>query len=406
MDNARGMKIGTTGLALAGVVLFAGQAIAQAVPQDGATATPGSAPVATMPPPVITVQLPSAVPEPVTPVVVPTPRATATPPARRAFEPRPLVRPTPQASATPRTQPAPVAAPATPPEPAPTATPTPAASLGTAPIAAPSATPAPVPSPIVPVPTVESASWPAWLVPLALGGLIVLLLGLFLVRRRAAAAEMRELPAPPRIIPMPPPPAAPVEPEPEPEPEALPPAAAATPQFLERPAPSERGWLDLAAPLVHRAGLNLVTATADVSLTVRNEGSAAARDIRLAILLTSAQPGQDAILETLYAEPVARPVIPPFTLAPGEEKVVRGLATMPREAIVALSAADRPMFVPVIALNAVYDAAGGTPGQTTAAFAVGVERADGAKLAPMWLDEPARMHDAIAIRAHGTTVKR
>ena len=406
MDNARGMKIGTTGLALAGAVLFAGQAIAQAAPQDGATATPGNAPVATMPPPVITVQLPSAVPEPVTPVVVPTPRATATPPARREFEPRPLVRPTPQATATPRARPAPVATPATPPEPAPTATPTPAASLGTAPIASPSVTPTSVPSPVVPVPAAEPAGWPVWLVPAAVGGLIVLLLGLFLVRRRGAAADMRELPAPPRIIPMPPPPAAPVDPEPEPEPEPEAPPPAVTPQFLERPAPSERAWLDLAAPLVHRAGLNLVTATADVSLTVRNEGSAAARDIRLAILLTSAQPGQDAVLETLYAEPVARPVIPPFTLAPGEEKVVRGLATMPREAIVALSAADRPMFVPVVALNAVYDAAGGTPGQTTAAFAVGVERADGAKLAPMWLDEPARMHDAIAIRAHGTTVKR
>ncbi|WEK43492.1 MAG: hypothetical protein P0Y64_01235 [Candidatus Sphingomonas colombiensis] len=151
-----------------------------------------------------------------------------------------------------------------------------------------------------------------------------------------------------------PPPAAPVEPAPSQSrsQRRLPPAAAATPQFLERPAPSERAWLDLAAPLVHRAGLNLVTATADVSLDGAQRGQRpGARWIRLAILLTSAQPGQDAVLETLYAEPVARPVIPPFTLAPGEEKVVRGLATMPREAIVALSAADRPMFVPVIALK-------------------------------------------------------
>ncbi len=87
-------------------------------------------------------------------------------------------------------------------------------------------------------------------------------------------------------------------------------------------------------------------------------------------------------------------------------ELVRGIATLPREAIVALTAAGRPMFVPVVALNLLYDAGAGTPGQTTAAFAIGVERPDGGKLGPLWLDEPARMHDAIGIRAHGTTVKR
>lgn len=408
------MKIGTTGLALAAAALLGGQApvqaIAQAAPQSNATPSPGNAPVATMPPPVITMQLPPTVSETPVPVVVPTAQPTPTPPARREVEPRPIVRATPQPTATPRARSAPVAAPAVAPEPTPTPTPTPAVSLGTAPIASPRATPTPSATPIA-VPTLPDAGtsgWPKWLVPAAIGGLLVLIIAFFLWRRRRVAAEAAEVaqrPAPARFVP-PSPPAAPVEPEPAPLPEPSPPSPAAAPQFLERPAPSERAWLDLAAPTVHRAGVNLVTATADVSLTVRNEGSAPARDIRLAILLTSAQPGQDAVLDALYAEPVARPIVPPFTLAPGDEKVVRGLATMPREAIVALSAADRPMFVPVVALNAVYDAAGGAPGQTTAAFAVGVERADGAKLAPMWLDEPSRMYDAIAIRAHGTTVKR
>lgn len=184
------------------------------------------------------------------------------------------------------------------------------------------------------------------------------------------------------------------------------PPAPEPPQFLERPAPSERAWIDVALPVVHRAGINLVTATADVGLTVRNEGIAIARGVRVAIRLTSAQQGQDTVLAGLYAEPVDRPVVPPFDLAPGEERAVRGIATLRREDIVALEAAGRPMFVPVVALNLLYDAAGGSPGQTTAAFAVGVDRGDGGKLGPMWLDEPARMHEAIAIRAHGTTVKR
>lgn len=381
------------GLALTGTALAGGQAIAQAIPKTTPenlapaplkvplplpTPAPSGTPVSEQPLVVVPIEPSSAPQAP--------PRARSTSrevpvaaPPRRERAPRPTARAT---SAPREAVPRAVA-----PTPAPAPTPL------TAPSAGPTAMAMPV-APIVQSETGESRR--GWLVPVALGGLIALIAAFVIWRRRGGEAKEDEVAVTP-VAPVPSEPAVPpIAPTPVPD----------APQFLERPAPSERAWLDLAAPEVHRAGINLVTATADVALLVRNEGNAVARDVRLAIRLTSAQPGQDAVLDALFAEPVERPIVPPFDLAPGEERGVRGIATLPREAIVALTAAGRPMFVPVVALNLLYDAGAGTPGQTTAAFAVGVERPDGGKLGPLWLDEPARMHDAIGIRAHGTTVKK
>ena len=82
------------------------------------------------------------------------------------------------------------------------------------------------------------------------------------------------------------------------------------------------------------------------------------------------------------------------------------LVTLPRDNINVLTAADRPMFVPVVTLNARYvpseNAAG--EGQTAQAFALGIERAGAAKLAPFWLDGPARMFETVAARPHALAV--
>ncbi len=385
------------GLLLAGAMLAGGQALAQEKartgPEDLAPApikvpvpvpTPSPTPAGEAPLVIVPIE-PSSAPQ-APPRAHPSPRPTPSATPRQKPEPRATASPGPG----PTDIPAPVerVAPAPAPTPEPALTPEPAPAATSAPQVA-----APAPAP-------ESGRFD-WMLAAALGLVVLLVAGLVLWRRRkAVAVDDVDIARPvaaalePAVLP--------VEPVAAPEP-----AAPEPPQFLERTAtaPEERAWLDFVQPAVHRAGLNIVTATADVSLVVRNEGKVPARGIRVAIRLTSAQAGQDAVLDALFAEPVERPAVPPFDLAPGEERKVRAIATLPRDAIVALSAAGREMFVPVVALNARYDA-GGAPGQTTAAFAVGIERQDGAKLGPLWLDEPPRMHDAIGIRAHGTTVKR
>ena len=180
---------------------------------------------------------------------------------------------------------------------------------------------------------------------------------------------------------------------------------AAEPRFLERRGPDPlRARLAVELrPL--RAGLNLLSATASCDVVVTNIGTAVAEGVRVQATLLTAHAGQDADLAAVNAGPVVRPATTPFALAPGETRVVRTLAATAREAIHSMTAANRPMFVPIVAVNVLY-ASGEIAGQTARAWAIGIERVDSAKLAPFWLDAPARMYDGIAARAHAVAIER
>ncbi len=385
------MMMGTITRYLTGATLLvvAAAAPAQETPatipgvQPGPTPTPFVVP----PPVVVTVPTPAATPAPrPTPVVTPTPRPT--PRAAETPRPTPRATATPEPRATPIAQPTPQAAPAV------VATPTSEAS----PVAAltPATIPAPTPTTAA-LPPADEPSRPFWLFPALLVGLLVAAFVVFGWRRRKTqealpAPEYAPVAEPEPVAPVVTPvPTAPVTIEPAP---VSPPPAPPAPRFLE-PAPLPPARLDLDEPSVSRAGVNLVTATADVTVVVRNTSDVTATGIALEVRLLSAQPGQDAAIAALFAEPVERPATPRFDLAPGESKRVRTLATMPRDAITVLQAGERPMFVPVVAIRAVH-----AGGQTTSVHALGIERPGQAKLGPFWLDQPPRMFDAIGVRPH------
>lgn len=320
-------------------------------------------------------------PVPPAPVVTPTPAATPRPAVT------PMPRPTPAARATPRPRPTPRATATPTPVPTASAAPAPRVAAPVAPVAAPSP-PAPSPAPaqaatVLPAP--EQPGRPRWLFPALLAVLVLLGAGVFARRRR------RVEPALPAPVAEPEPPAAPPPPARRPEPV---PAATPAPRFLD-PAPGPAARIDIAPPGVARAGVNLVTATADVTVTVRNGSDVPAKGVALEVRLTSAQPGQDAVIAAIFAGAVERPVTPPFDLAPGESRRVRTVATMPRDAITVLTAAGRPMFVPVVAIRAAH-----AGGQTVSVHALGIERPGQAKLGPFWLDQPPRMYDTIGVRPH------
>ena len=151
--------------------------------------------------------------------------------------------------------------------------------------------------------------------------------------------------------------------------------------------------------------MNLLTATLDTEIVVRNEGEGAAEDIRVALHLLSARAGQEAELAQAFETPAARPVTAPFTLQPGEERVLSAMATMPRGEIAVLTAGDRPMFVPLAAVSVRYRSEA-VEGLTAGAFALGIEREGAAKLAPFRLDQPAQMHDRVAVRPHEPAIRR
>ena len=225
--------------------------------------------------------------------------------------------------------------------------------------------------------------------------LLLILAGLALRRRRERVAA---LPAPELVE------AVPAE-EPPPVLARGAPAAARAPRMLDpvaappRP-PVERARLSLAL-VPRRAGINLLTATAEVEIVVRNDGAVAAGEVRVDAALFAARAGLDEELARLFATRSDRPAAAPFVLEPGEERAVRTIVTLPRAAIRPLQAAGRDMFVPVVAVSVRYQASDDGQGQVARAFAVGVVREGTDKLGPLWLDAPVRSHDQVAARPHG-----
>ncbi|MES3083838.1 hypothetical protein [Sphingomonas faeni] len=326
-------------------------------------------------------------------------------------------------------------------EPAPVATPTPDPALQSSPSQTPATEVAPQPTASVqattPAPTPEAtlstpekgSAMPLWL---SLTAIVVVLGALWALRRKPRSHRYESVEPEAYVEPTPPPVAAkpvaqpvapkPVVSEPVQTPAAVTPATAfavapvaavpmAAPKFLE-----PRGKVPSTPPVAARArltcelrplraGLNLLSATVECELVVTNTGTASAEAIRTGVALLTAHADQDQDLAQFNAAPVVRPVAPPFALAPGETRMIRTVTAIAREAIRTMTAANRPMFVPVVATNILYVTAG-NEAQAARAWVVGIERVDSAKLAPFWLDAPARMYATVAARPHAVTFDR
>ena len=341
-------------------------AIAQTVPvpQDGARTIPG-----------LVVPAPTPVPTPTGPVPglpaplpAPAPTASATPEIERTR--RATARPAVPASAPTDEPAARVSAVA----PAAINTPTPVASSALVVV------PTPLPSPTIAPPPAATANagvvvWP-WLV---VGAAALLALAGWLWWRRRSVVLVD-----PRV----------------PEDEPLPPPAPAPIAAPVRPSGSHARIGIALRPI--RAGLNMLSATVEAEVVVTNTGDAHAAQVRVHATLLSAHAAQDADIAAVFAGPAGRPAAAPFALAPGDERRVRIVAALPREAVRSMEAGGRPMFVPLMVIDIRYAAdEAATPARAGQAFVIGIERVDSAKLAPFWLDGPSRMHGQIAARAHG-----
>lgn len=327
-----------------------------------------------------------------------TPPREAPSPARTETDAAPTT-PTP-------TTPAPTQAP-------PTATDTPSTTLGDTPPPAPAPTPALIPQPDMAA-SERGSGWLWWLAALA----AVLAAGVMLLLRRRGATKaitagphLRPVTAPsPRPEPTPPP-TAPAKPPakptltPEPALAPAPPLAPTVATPLPPPVAPVAPAPDAPRPAIDldlrpaRAGLNLLSALVEGELTIVNNGADPIDRVQIVVGLLSAHKGQDDDLAAWFAQPPARPVVPPFTLAPGESRAVRIVAPTARTAVQPMTAGDRPIFVPLVACLCQF-VTRGDPYRAARAFAVGIERVDSPKLAPIWLDLPPRMYDAVAARPH------
>jgi hypothetical protein len=173
----------------------------------------------------------------------------------------------------------------------------------------------------------------------------------------------------------------------------------------ESTAPLPRGRIDVSLT-ARRAGLNLLSAIAEVEVEVRNTGEGAAGAVSVALHLFGASSGQDDDLGRLFAAPSMRPAEPPFALAPGEARTIRTTLSLSRAAIIPLVAGERQMFVPVVAVDVRYALPDGGEGQTASAFMVGATREGSDKLAPFWLDAAPRTEEQVGARPHALSIAR
>src|SRR3546814_3446433 len=138
--------------------------------------------------------------------------------------------------------------------------------------------------------------------------------------------------------------------------------------------------------------MNVLSAAVDYELVVRNQGAAEARGVRIALQIFTAGEHHDAELRDYLDAPVDAPIVAAFDLAPGAAKTVRAIALLPKEAVNVVTVQGRPMFVPLVAINAVYHWDGGD-GQTATSHVVGIAQPGAAKMQPFWLDAPPRSEE-------------
>jgi hypothetical protein len=253
------------------------------------------------------------------------------------------------------------------PAPGPTTAPPPS-SLAPAPVEAPAQAPAAVP-PAPQAPTESSIPW-IYVLP-ALAGLLVV--GLALFRRRRRASEIQDA-VEEAVEAKPPPP---------------------------KPVPVARPWLELELKAEKAQSTN-TEAVVEFELEIINNGKAPARNIRIDVKMFNAGQSQEQEIGAFFRSAGRESTkchLP--GIAPDTTGVIRGSVTMPRDEMKALLLKDRYLFVPVIAVNALYDWGEGQTGQTSKSYVVGRElEQPGEKMGAFRVDQGPRVWRTVGQRQH------
>ena len=149
--------------------------------------------------------------------------------------------------------------------------------------------------------------------------------------------------------------------------------------------------------LPERAVLDETGATIEFQVTVRNNGTAPAREVLIEACMVNAGPAQDQELGAFFAHPVAKgeaiPQIMPMT-----EILLKSAVRLRPEHMRQYEFQGRKLFVPLVGVNAVYRGPAG-PKQTSASYLVGRD-GDGEKMAPFRLDLGPRIFRGLGARTH------
>jgi hypothetical protein len=189
-------------------------------------------------------------------------------------------------------------------------------------------------------------------------------------------------------------------PTPAPPPKAKAPAPAPVQPRAAPPVPGGvvstglRPWIEIALqPL--RCIVEETRITFEFELDIFNSGNAPARDVLVEASVFNAGPAQEHDIGAFFAQPVAQgeriAAIPPL-----QRMTLRSQVVAPRENVQVLEVAERQVFIPLIAFNALYRWSAGE-GQTSASYLLGRDTKS-AKMAPFRLDLGPRIFRGVGAR--------
>jgi MYXO-CTERM domain-containing protein len=218
-----------------------------------------------------------------------------------------------------------------------------------------------------------------WLYAIPAGAVLLLVLALLLRRRRRSAliaeAAAEEV-APPAPVPAPPP-----------------------------PEPVARPWLELRLK-AEKAAATLDETVVHFELEIENSGESAARNLRIDVKMFNAGQEQDREIGAFFrtaGRESTKLNLP--GIAPGQIGAIRGEVAMPRDEMRAVVLENKYLFIPMIAVNALYDWGDGRTGQTSKSYVVGRELEQNEKMGAFRVDLGPRIWKTVGQRPH-TLAKR
>jgi outer membrane biosynthesis protein TonB len=226
-------------------------------------------------------------------------------------------------------------------------------------------------------PSAETGNGIPWLYVLPAAALLLIGLALLLRRRRSAAETDEETF----------------------EQAALP--AAAVEPVAPRPDPALRPWLELSLK-AERASAMLTETVVDFELEVANTGKSAARNLRIDVKMFNAGAEQDKEIGAFFrtaGRESTKLNLP--GIAAESSGVINGQVAMPRDEMRAVVLDEKYLFVPVIAVNILYDWGEGRSGQTSKSYVVGRElQQPSEKMGAFRVDQGPRVWRTIGQRQH------
>jgi hypothetical protein len=168
-----------------------------------------------------------------------------------------------------------------------------------------------------------------------------------------------------------------------------------------RPEPQPRPWLELELKAERLSSTN-AESLVQFELEITNSGAAPARNLRIDVKMFNAGEQQDQEIGSFFrtaGRESTKCNLP--GIRPGQTGAIRGEVAMARAEMRAVVLDNRYLFIPVIAVNALYDYGDGQTGQTSKSYVVGRElEQPSEKMGAFRVDQGPRIWRSVGQRQH------